>query len=254
MSTPTIPSILTPTSPITPLSYLPEPPDAEDAFALLQNLNDRLAAVLDADVRKVAALYKALVARGVKDEDEDGMGACEGKVLKEVVEVVVGVQMENADVDAVISRYDTTGKGLIPIDKFIYGVKGDLPSKRLHLVQDVYKLLLDSTTRGVVSLKDAKAKYNTLAHPRVQSGELDPDRVLSDFVTYWERGRSDGRIELVEWEYYFAGLSAAIDRDEYFDKVMRQCWPGLKEIKQTTKLTDQSKRELASIVRRMDHI
>ncbi|KAI9204497.1 uncharacterized protein BJ171DRAFT_599287 [Polychytrium aggregatum] len=141
-----------------------------------------------------------------------------------------GIECSSQQIQELVELFGGTDEG-INLNEFIRGLKGGLNSKRLELVHAAW-ILLDWNGQGVSAeqtiLTDAKAKFNALDHPRVQIGELDADRVLGEFIDYWEADRPDGTIELIEWEYYYTGVSANIDTDAYFERLMSQCWPGMR--------------------------
>lgn len=101
--------------------------------------------------------------------------------------------------------------------------------------------------------------YNVSQHPKFKTGEMSEDEILEAFLANFDTpGEADGRVRLlpvhvccsirflavfclasrltrqstsclvqVEWEEflnYYAGVSASIDTDAYFDLMMRQAW------------------------------
>ncbi|KAJ3043206.1 hypothetical protein HDV00_005526 [Rhizophlyctis rosea] len=252
----TIP-ILSPITPITPTfntpSLLSFPAHEERIEAQSASLFRKVRDALDAAaVRSVVDFYRALLEVGEKGADgtvvvdRKGLGGVLGKWD------VGGTEQE---LDAVFEKFqrDEDDSQSLPIGDFVRSIKGSLPPKRLDLVRDVYRSILGSTGRDVVLLKDAKQRYNALAHPRVQSGELDSEKVLFDFIQYWSKDRPNGAIELIEWEVYFSTISANIERDQYFEKLMTQCWPGITPATEPPppKLNPQTKRLLTTRIRNL---
>ena len=42
-------------------------------------------------------------------------------------------------------------------------------------------------------------------------------------MTQWD-GNGDGTVSIEEFEDYFAGVSSSIDRDDYFETMMKNSW------------------------------
>jgi len=150
---------------------------------------------------------------------------------------------------------------MVGIHRLILRIGGGLSVKRLELVQNTFKMLINNEvttpSNAYILLKDAKAKFSPNEHPRVKSGELTPEQVLYRFLLFFEPDRPDGVIELIEWEYYYAIISAEISQDSFFEKQMVQCWPGLQvydKYKQTPKLNNKRRREVAEQLNIMNYI
>lgn len=66
---------------------------------------------------------------------------------------------------------------------------------------------------------------NARSHPKYQSGEWSEDEVLRSFLDSIDTpGNPDGKVTRDEFMNYYAGVSATIDDDCYFDLMMRSCY------------------------------
>lgn len=66
---------------------------------------------------------------------------------------------------------------------------------------------------------------NARNHPKYQSGEWTEDEVLRSFLDSIDTpGNPDGKVTRDEFMNYYAGVSATIDDDCYFDLMMRSCY------------------------------
>ena len=76
----------------------------------------------------------------------------------------------------------------------------------------------------MVTIEDILQSYNARTNPDVISGEKTQSQVLQEFLTTFDVGTQDGRVTLKEFEDYYAGISASIEDDAYFQLMMWNAW------------------------------
>ncbi len=48
--------------------------------------------------------------------------------------------------------------------------------------------------------------------------------ILEEFMSQWDTVKKDKMVTLEEFENYYTDISASIDRDDYFELVVRNAW------------------------------
>lgn len=83
---------------------------------------------------------------------------------------------------------------------------------------------LDRTNDGVVKLDDISQTYDVSFHPKFKSGEMSKDDILRDFMAQWDTQKKDGVVTQEEFIDYYKDVSASIDKDDYFELMIRNAW------------------------------
>jgi hypothetical protein len=70
--------------------------------------------------------------------------------------------------------------------------------------------------------QDLTDRYDPSKHPDVLEGRMTPSQCLADFARQWDdKNAPDGKITPAEFLEYYKDVSASIDRDDYFELMMR---------------------------------
>lgn len=84
---------------------------------------------------------------------------------------------------------------------------------------------MDKNGDGVITIEDLQGVYRVDKHPKYLSGEMTEAQIFRKFLdTFDASSHKDGIVTFDEFLDYYAGVSASIDADIYFDCMMRQCW------------------------------
>jgi len=133
--------------------------------------------------------------------------------------------LTDAEIKLLFQAFDADGSGTINFDEFLTYLRPPMSKSRVDLVKKAFTKF-DRNGDGVVTVEDMKRVYIPDAHPKYKSGEWTAKQVFESFLNQYEPDKSkrDGRVTYEEFLNYYAGVSASIDRDIYFDHVLRSSW------------------------------
>nr|QNL34489.1 calcyphosin-like protein [Galeruca daurica] len=141
------------------------------------------------------------------------------KGLKEV-----GLDITDEEAKEMFEKFDTDGSGSVNVDEFLVHIRPPLNDARRNMIDLVFKKM-DKNGDGVISIDDLKNLYDVRADPLYISGEESKNTILQRFLDNFETGATkDGQVTHEEFLNYYAGVSASIDNDCYFNLVMRQAY------------------------------
>jgi Ca2+-binding EF-hand superfamily protein len=134
-----------------------------------------------------------------------------------------GVRLADEEFELVMDYFDRDGNGVISFNEFLSAVRGPVPVARRAVIDEAFAKL-DSDASGTLTLADVKRLYDASKHPEVVSGRKSADDVLREFMAQWDTVDLDGVITGDEFARYYEDVSASIDSDAYFDRMMRNAW------------------------------
>jgi Ca2+-binding EF-hand superfamily protein len=135
-----------------------------------------------------------------------------------------GLRMTKQDLNILVAAMDRSGSGQVCFDDFLVAVRGGMSEPRKALVHKAFALL-DKDGSGVVDYKDISQAFNANAHPDVIGGKKTARQVMNEFMsTFEKRGVVDGKVTKEEFMGYYNDVSSSVDRDDYFELMMRNAW------------------------------
>lgn len=155
------------------------------------------------------------------------------------------IRLTQEEIQTLFNEYDANGDGRLEYNEFLNRLRvkifsfifTKLDSKknfnlnqpplnktRLNLIRIAFDKL-DRLKDGQVTVEDLKTVYSVKKNPKYLNGELTEDQCLRQFLDNFDtESHKDGVITYDEFVNYYAGVSASIDSDAYFDVMMRQAW------------------------------
>jgi len=135
-----------------------------------------------------------------------------------------GAELTKDEMEEAFAKLDKTGDGQLDFDEFLMALRPPMNNARKALIKTAFRKL-DKSGDGVVTVDDLKGVYKVNKHPKYLSGEWTEDQCLGQFLVSFDTpNEADGKITGDEFENYYAGVSASVDSDVYFDLMMRNAW------------------------------
>jgi len=136
-----------------------------------------------------------------------------------------GVHLSKAEIDELFKLFDVDNSGIVTYDEFLRGIRGAMGTVRVELVKLAWGQL-DTRGRGVVTLEDIARIYDVSGNPLVKAGKLSKVDALRAFMSHWHlaQKKHTDDINLEDFIEYYDWISASIDRDDYFELMIRNAW------------------------------
>uniref|UniRef100_A0A9L0RI54 EF-hand domain-containing protein n=1 Tax=Equus caballus TaxID=9796 RepID=A0A9L0RI54_HORSE len=154
--------------------------------------------------------------------DRDGSRALDAAELQRGL-AKLGLALDTAEAEGVCRRWDRDGSGTLDLEEFLRALRPPMSQAREAVIAAAFAKL-DRSGDGVVTVDDLRGVYNGRAHPKVRSGEWTEEEVLRRFLDNFDASEKDGQVTLAEFQDYYSGVSASVDRDEEFVAMMTSAW------------------------------
>ena len=171
-------------------------------------------------ILSLARQFKIIDENGNKNIDFEGF--CKGMKNS-------GLDIPKEILQELFNDFDYDNSGLISYDEFMDKLLGNLNSRREAVVRAAFKML-DLDKSGVIDLNELKSIYNTKNNPQVLNGEIDEEKLYSNFIetfgihhNYYS-GIRDKRVTLNEFLDYYKFISFNIPGDNLFEEILIAAW------------------------------
>jgi Ca2+-binding EF-hand superfamily protein len=165
-------------------------------------------------VKDFGKRFRVPAANGQRVVDRDGF---------EALCADVQLAVSRRDIDDFFGHFEADADGNIKFEDVMTCLRGPMSQERKHLVADAFARI-DTDRDGVVHLHELQAAYKARNHPDAVSGAVTEAQVLNGFMSSWDSREKNGRITFPEFADFYSGLSAVIDDDRVFARIVQRAW------------------------------
>lgn len=136
-----------------------------------------------------------------------------------------GMELTDRELDALFKVFDYNNDGTITYDEFVHGIRGQMNEFRSNLVKKAFAVV-DNDGSGSLTVDEIARRYDVSGHPLVKAGKITPVEAIKTFMLQWQLHSKDKDdiITLDEFLDYYDWISMNIDRDDYFELMIRNAW------------------------------
>jgi len=136
----------------------------------------------------------------------------------------MNMNFNEQEISSLFALFDIYGYGYINYEEFMLSVRGQIHPRRRQLIAWAW-YSIDYNKEGFVDPEEVIGRFNAAMHPDVKSAFKTPQECFRDFMKAFEvSGEIPGKVSRMEFENYYYNVSASIERDEYFEQLMRYVW------------------------------
>jgi len=133
------------------------------------------------------------------------------------------VKMECTDEEAadIFRSFDADGSGYIDMKEFLLELRV-LSLMRERIIDKCFKKSVKDDD-DAITVGDLRRSYSVKHHPLYVNGDEDKETIMKRFLATFEEGDDLlAKITHEEFLNYYAGISATIEEDGYFDLLLRE--------------------------------
>ena len=135
----------------------------------------------------------------------------------------LGISLTPQEAQTILLRFDHSGDKIISIPEFFRGIRGNMSEGRQQLVVLAFGQM-DRQHRGFVSFAELVETFRSCQgarKPPLSAADLEAS--VAKFISAWDRN-ADGTVTLGEFLEYYEDISCTVERDDYFELMIRNAW------------------------------
>jgi len=142
--------------------------------------------------------------------------------LNEFVKGLHEIEMGNvAEATLIFRAFEVDLTGYIDMEEFFFYLR-HLTKMREEIINKCFQTC-DKNNDGVITIADLRRSYSVKHHPLFVNGDEGEEEILKRFLATFEEGDNlNAEITKEEFLNYYAGISAMIEDDGYFDLLLRE--------------------------------
>ena len=139
------------------------------------------------------------------------------------------IPITGKEINILFDEFDINKNGEINYEEFVAAFTGEMCERRKRLISILFEAL-DKNKKGYIDLDDIRNAYNPSNHPDVLNGKRTEDEVLAEFLDNLQyhfsllksdKEQDNKKINFEEFISFFNNISAGIEDDDYFEKVIK---------------------------------
>lgn len=134
------------------------------------------------------------------------------------------LNFNDQEISTLFYFFDNSDKNYIDYEEVLLALRGPVNHFRRELMEKAFQQI-DINGECVVTPEDLIGRFDPSQHPDVKNGTKKAQEVFREFLKSFEvGGEVEGKITKNEFFSYYYNVSASIDRDEYFEILIRNSW------------------------------
>ena len=135
----------------------------------------------------------------------------------------IGLFLPKAANEKLVQYYDKDIDGYVYFVEFLKELRGEPNNERQNIINEAFKKF-EKDNSNMIDIRDLKGVFNASKHPKVISGEITQEQAFDEFSRNFNDHTGAGKIELSEWNDYYAAVSASVDDDQHFITLLKSTW------------------------------
>ena len=135
----------------------------------------------------------------------------------------LGVEVTKREATILLEYLDTDKNGFVDYKEFLVGLRGMPNEDRMKMIDAAFNKF-DTYGQDVIPAIELENGFDCPSHPKVATGEMTVNDAFVQFLSCFGDNENTGMITRAEWHDYYAAVSAQVQSDEQFSRLMCETW------------------------------